>query len=297
MTAYDCRSSQPASNGGPLSFPVVTDIDIPELRTHVDRELAAVVGRATPAQFRADQSFGIRQFLGWHRLRYGEDLPFEDIPQRLARFIVDRSVAGTPAGEPAQDGTERAMVAAGLLRETGAFTVGTLRRRIAVLSRVYRTNDPEALREHPAIQAALRTATLAERRSKARRPSSGCPLPEGERLRLLATCDASSAGLRDRALLSAWFATGASLVALLRLDQGALLAAIRNCPSPAHRTAAAQAVSSWCDHAKLPAGPVFRRIWGSDRIGAPMSEDAAHRMLRRRLTLAAASPASLEEQA
>lgn len=274
----------------PRPTSTVTDTDVSEFRDRVDEELESILASAASARFRPDEISGMRQFLGWHRLRYREDLPLEDLPPRLAQFIVDRSAARGPRGDAGPGELEQAMVAADLLRQEGSFTMGTLRRRIAALSQVYRAGNPAALRRHPAVQDALRAADHAERRSKPRRALDGCPLPDVERARLLATCDTSAVGLRDRALLSAWFATGASLSTLTRLDQRALLDAIGRCPHAAERATADQAARQWCDHAKLPAGPVFRRIWASDRIGAPMNGDAADRMLRRRLALSATSP-------
>lgn len=267
----------------------VIDTDVSQLRVRVDEELATLLASTGPVLFRPDEISGMRQFLGWHRLRYREDLPLDDLPPRLAQFIVDRSAARGPRDEGGPGALEQAMVAADLLRQEGSFTMGTLRRRIAALAHVYRAGNPAALRRHPAVQDALRAADHAERRSKPRRSLDGCPLPDDERARLLATCDGSSIGLRDRALLSAWYATGASLATLTRLDERALLDAISRCPRAGDRAAAALAVKQWCGHAKLPAGPVFRRVWASDRIGAPMNGDAANRMLRRRLALSASS--------
>jgi hypothetical protein len=270
----------------------VIETDVPDLRAHVESELSALLARGN-LRLRDEDVFGLRQFLGWHRLRYGQDLPSNDIPARMAHFLLEFSASRRDEGTPEQVDVQESMIAARLLREPGAISLVTLKRRVGTVSRVYALTHPGPLQRDPAVVEALHTITIAQRRGKTGAASSECLLKPEERRRLLATCDDSSVGIRDRALLAAWFGTGESLSVLLRLDRAALLESARRCRDPQERAFVLSAMDAWCARDDLPAGPVFRRIWSMDRVGAPLSPEAARRMLRRRAALAASMLSAL----
>lgn len=267
--------------------PSFIDSDILQLRARIESELSSILAGPRSSTFREDDIAGLRQFLGWHRLRYGEDLPLADLPPRVALFLRECSVLQQGETQRGRTDAEERLLAAKLLRQSGPISLVTLQRRVTTLSRVYAFASDDPLRRHPEVKDALRSITAAERRRWAGPTRDECALTERERRRLLSTCDGSSLGVRDRALLQAWFCTGLSLAVLLRLDARSLLDAVGRCQTEACRQPALEAINAWCAWVDLPSGPVFRRIWGTDRIGASLSLDAAKRILRRRSALAA----------
>jgi len=129
--------------------------------------------------------------------------------------------------------------------------------------------------------------------------------------RLLATCDDSLRGLRDRAILMLGFASGgrrrSELTALYREDIGTddfaakgllwlrLLETKTTTRADAPRLPlkgrAARAVMGWILQGAITEGPLFRPISKSDRaLARALAPDAIRTILRYRLTLAGLSP-------
>lgn len=99
------------------------------------------------------------------------------------------------------------MLAAGLKAKVGPWTFATVRHRVAVLSNAHRLKHVANPCEQPAIRTVLsRAARAAVKRGERPRKKTAIPLAELEAM--LATCDDSLEGIRDRALLCFGFASG-----------------------------------------------------------------------------------------
>jgi len=102
---------------------------------------------------------------------------------------------------------DQTLVAAGLKAKLGLWTLATVRHRVAVLSTAHRLKQATNPCEQPAIRTVLsRAARAAVKRGERPRKKTAITLPELEAL--LATCDDSLEGIRDRALLCFGFASG-----------------------------------------------------------------------------------------
>src|SRR3546814_17268334 len=83
----------------------------------------------------------------------------------------------------------------------GPWALATVRHRVAVLSTAHRLKQVPNPCEQPAVRTVLsRAARAAVKRGERSRKKTAITLPELEAM--LATCDDSLEGLRDRALLS-----------------------------------------------------------------------------------------------
>src|SRR5690606_14712442 len=171
------------------------------------RELLA---EAAAANTTRSYATALRYWAGWHAARYGIELTLPVSEAIVLQFVVDhvqrRSTDGDLAWElpPAVDQT---LVAAGLKAKLGPWTLATVRHRVAVLSTAHRLKQVANPCEQPAIRTVLsRAARAAVKRGVRPRKKTAITLPELEAM--LATCDDSLEGLRDRALLCFGFASG-----------------------------------------------------------------------------------------
>jgi integrase len=188
------------------------------------------------------------------------------------------------------------------LRESHAPT--TIRRRLAAIGKMHRFNDLAWNAGHRDIQEPLQGLL----REHGRPVQKAAALTLAMLRRLVATCDPSSRGRRDRALLLIGFAGAlrrSELVALRVEDvvatAGGLRVRIRRgktdkagegaelgLPRGKHaETCPVRAFEAWQAVAKRKAGPLFRRISTGDTIGeTALHPDALRRILAHRAGLA-----------
>ncbi len=200
---------------------------------------------------------------------------------------------------PAAPATVGAYLAS--LAESHAPT--TIRRRLSAIGKMHRFNDLPWNPAHRDIQEPLRGLL----RQHGRPPQKAAPLTLPMLRRLLATCDPSARGRRDRALLFGFAGAllRSELVALhvedVGVDAGGLRLRIpRSKTDPAGQgaeiglprgkhaeTCPARAFEAWQAVARRKAGPLFRRISSAGRIGdAALHPDAVRRILAQRARMA-----------
>ncbi len=200
---------------------------------------------------------------------------------------------------PAAPATVGAYLAS--LKDSHAPT--TVRRRLSAIGKMHRFNDLPWNPGHRDIQEPLQG--LLRERGRAVRKAAALTLAMLRQL--LATCDASSRGRRDRALLIGFAAAlrRSELVALQVEDvvatQGGLRIRIRRgrtdragagaelgLPRGHHaETCPMRAFEAWQAVAKRRAGPLFRRVSTGDTIGdTALHPDAVRRILAHRAGMA-----------
>ncbi len=180
----------------------------------------------------------------------------------------------------------------------------TIRRRLSAIGKMHRFNDLPWNPGHRDIQAPL--GGLLRQHGRPVRKAAALSLATLRQL--VATCDRSARGRRDRALLLIGFAGAlrrSELVAL-RVEEVAVVAgglrlriarsktdatgqgAEIGLPRGRHAaTCPVRAFDDWQAVARRRAGPLFRRISTADRIGdAALHPDAVRRILAHRIGLA-----------
>jgi integrase len=197
-----------------------------------------------------------------------------------------------------------ATVGAYLASLADSHAPATIRRRLSALGKMHRFNDLAWNPAHRDIQGPLQGAL----RSHARPPQKAAALTLPMLRQLLATCDASARGRRDRALLLFGFVGAlrrSELVALRVEDVGVVADGLRlrivrgktdqagqgaevGLPRGRHvETCPVRAFEAWQAVARRKAGPLFRKISTGDGIGdTALHPDAVRQILARRVAMA-----------
>ncbi len=207
----------------------------------------------------------------------------------VLQFVVDHLQRRSAEGELAWElsaAVDQALVAAGLKAKLGPWTLATVRHRVAVLSTAHRLKHVVNPCEQPAIRTVLsRAARAAVRRGERPRKKTAITLAELEAM--LATCDDSLEGIRDRALLCFGFASGgrrrseiaaADLRDLRRIGETGYIYRLEHSktqqagvtaistPDKPVLDRAALARQDCLDTSGLTEGAIFRRLW-KNRVG------------------------------
>ncbi|KQZ57789.1 MULTISPECIES: site-specific integrase [unclassified Lysobacter] len=269
------------------------------------RELLAEAAAANTTRSYAS---ALRYWAGWHAARYGVDLMLPVPDAVVLQFVVDHVVRRNADGELTWElppEVDQALVAAGLKAKPGPWTLSTVRHRVAVLSTAHRLKQQPNPCEQPAIRTVLsRAARASVKRGERPRKKTAITLAELEAM--LATCDDSLEGLRDRALLCFGFGSGgrrrseiaaADMRDLRRIGaQGYLYRLEHSKTQQAGVTAsstpdkpvldrAALALEDWLTAAGITDGAIFRRLW-KQRVGPALSPAAVGEIVQRRARLA-----------
>lgn len=284
----------------------------PVLRPEVLAERAAaavreILAEAASANTTRSYAGALRYWAAWFQGRYGRPLALPVPEAAVLQFVVDhwaRRVAEGLAWElPAS--LDAALVAAGLKQRSGAFKLSTVTHRVAVLSTAHRLKGASNPCEGAAVRHLLaRSRRAAVKRGERATKKTAITRPELEAM--LATCDDSLEGRRDRALLHFGFGSGgrrrseiadADLADLRPLPSGGFVYWLERSKSEqAGPTAnstphkpvvgrAGESMAQWLAAAGLHEGRLFRRLWG-DRVGPALSAKSVAAIVQRRARLA-----------
>lgn len=245
----------------------------------------------------------LRYWAAWFHLRYGRPMSLPVPPTVVIQYIVDhaeRKVAGKLKSElPAV--ADQALVAGGFKARLGPPALATLLHRVTVLSKVHRLKTVKNPCQDSTVRELLEKtrAAYAKRGVKqAKKPA----LTKDPLTALLATCDDSLRGVRDRALLLfAWSSggrrrsevTSATMDNLTKVAERAYIYALLH--SKTNQTGAdlkdggkpiagqaADALSLWLQRSGIVSGAIFRRVLRSGQIGEPLSPSAVRDIVKAR---------------
>ena len=195
-------------------------------------------------------------------------------------------------------------VGAYLASLAGSHAPTTIRRRLSALGKMHRFNDLAWNPAHRDIQGPLQGVLRTHPRPVQKAAALTLPMLR----QLLATCDTSARGRRDRLLLLFGFVGAlrrAELVALQVDDVAVVTGGLRlrirrgktdqagqgaeiGLPRGRHvETCPVRAFEAWQGVARRKAGPLFRKISTGDGIGdAALHPDAVRRILAHRVQMA-----------
>ena len=271
----------------------------------VDAEaLSALFRQGTPANTLRAQGRDLVYVSAWKQAAFGAPLAWPESEAVALRFVLHHAEDLTDRPGPAQDAA-RALIGLGLRRALTAPAPATLDRRIASWQAFHRMRNLVSPFSAPLVQEARRKARRAMARPRV--PKSPRPITRAVLERLLAGCDDSCRGIRDRAILTLAFASGgrrrAEIAALDRADVDLSEFAARGLiwlrlhstkttgPGQAPRLPlkgpAARALVHWIETARIGAGPLFRPVSRADRpLARGLAPDALRVILRHRLARA-----------
>ncbi|MGV8987242.1 MAG: tyrosine-type recombinase/integrase [Cypionkella sp.] len=270
--------------------------------------LADLYRRGTPANTLRAWERDLAYISAWKAATFGAALTWPEDERVALRFVLDHSADLSARPGRAQDAALE-LIARGLRLALTCPAPATLDRRIASWRAFHRMRNLASPFSAPQVAAA---------RQKSRRANAAAPVPKSPRPvtrdlleTLLATCDDSLRGLRDRAILMLGFGSGgrrrSEITALYREDIGTEDFASRSliwvrlletkttrksqAPRLPLKGRAARAVLAWIEAGGIASGPLFRPVSKSDRVLARgLAPDAIRVILRHRLGLAGLPP-------
>ena len=266
-----------------------------------------ILAEAASANTTRSYASALRYWAAWFQGRYGTAIALPVSESAVVQFVVDhvarRSKTGLVWELPSA--LDAQLVAAKLKQRPGALKLSTVVHRVAVLSTAHQLNKVANPCEAPAVRHLLaRGRRAAVKRGE--RPNKKTAIAKRELEALIATCDDSLEGIRDRALLYFAFASGgrrrsevaaADLGDLRRAGERAYVYRLEHSksqqagptatstPDKPILGAAADALAAWLAASGLTEGPIFRRLWKT-RIGAGLSPKAVAEVVQRRATKA-----------
>jgi len=268
----------------------------------IDELLREGQSRNTLASYRS----ALRYWAAWYGLRYGHQIELPLPATCVLQFIVDHAERTTANGLMSELPVEidQALVESGYKGKLGALAHNTLAHRIAVLSKAHQL---QALK-NPCHDAQVRELLSRTRKAYARRgvlPQKKEALTKDPLQAILATCDDTLQGKRDRALLLfAWSTggrrrsevSGADMKFLKKIPKGFVytLAYSKTNQSGMQRPenekpllgSAAAALSAWLEITKITEGRIFRQIRKGGRLGDALGDASVRDIVKKRCRLA-----------
>lgn len=262
----------------------------------------------SPNTRRAYQS-AWRYWSAWHRLRFGAALELPLAPAAVVQFIVDHTTRRVREQlmHELPEAIDAQLRAAGVKQRPGPLRLTTVVQRVAALATMHTLRRLPNPCHDPAVRHVLQRARRAHAR-RGERPRKKAAAAADALHAMLATCDDSLLGVRDRALLAFGWASGgrrraeiaaARLEDLARLTDGSFAYTLPHSKTrqsgaqtsdPVRPVAgiAAQALSDWLDRAQICEGVIFRRVHGN-AVGKPLTGAAVALIVKRRVALAGLS--------
>lgn len=264
--------------------------------------------RGTPDNTQRAWESDLAYISAWKHAAFGAPLDWPESERVALRFVLEHAEDLRASDGPARQ-TAEVLIALGLRRDLACPAPSTLDRRIASWRAFHRMKNLPSPFEAPLIRQARGKARRAAARERQRKSEN--PITRDVLEAMLATCDHSHRGQRDRACLMLGWASGgrrrSEIVALNRDDiddremaeKGLIrirllttkTTGIDAAPRLPLKGRAAQAVMAWIALAQIDSGPLFRPISLADRpLPRRLSGAGLREIVRHRLELAGYPP-------
>ncbi len=237
----------------------------------------------------------LRYWAAWFGLRYGQQIQLPVPPAAVLQFIVDHAERSTASGlkHELPDDIDKALVDARYKGKLGPMALNTLVHRLAVLSKVHQVQQAK----NPCAEPKVRELLARTRKAYAKRgvrPQKKDALTKDPLQAVLATCDDSLRGVRDRALLLfAWSSGGRRRSEAAQADMRFLkrlggtdfeyeLVYTKTNQTGIDRPEnfkpvvgqAGEALDAWLRASGIVEGRIFRRVRRGGHIGESLSDAA-----------------------
>jgi integrase len=262
---------------------------------------------ATPSSTWATYARALRYVCAWAQARLGHPLPVPTPPAVAIQFVLDhfglphRDTGGRLTLETVMPpAVDRALVNTRFKARLGPLKMSTIDHRLAILSWAHHEKQLISPTEDASVRRLLADCRkLALELGQA--PRSKAAATQDALDAMLATCDNSLEGLRDRAvLLFGWTSGGRrrSEIAAARvedlewLDDQTAVFRMRTSktgdvgPKPVIGEAA-NALRHWLDRGQIRSGPLFRRLYrGGVTLGGGLTPHSIGQIVKQRALLA-----------
>ncbi|MEB5965245.1 site-specific integrase [Comamonas testosteroni] len=299
----------------PFPAPAVPDssrlqtLDMPScsLAPEAHEAIRELMHEGESSNTRSSYQSAMRYWAAWHLLRQGQPMQLPLPVSTVLQFIIDHAQRQGSAGliHEMPPEIDEALVAAGYKGKKGAPSHNTLVHRMAVMSKAHQVHAMP----NPCQDGAVRELMSRTRKAYARRgelPQKKEALTRDVLEALLASCDDSLRGLRDRALLLfAWASGGrrrsevasADMRFLRAVADGEFIYTLSHSKTNQSGTdtpenhkpvtgRAAAALKAWLDAARITEGPLFRRIRKGGHVAEPLNAAAVRNIVKERCALA-----------
>ena len=304
-------------------------LDPARLNAMAEDAARALMREGESANTRASYSSAMRYWAAWYAARYGDVLRMPVPVPVVIQFVVDHAARKADAQDTDREAglltglktglltglvtelppdVDQALVANGYKTRLGAPALNTLVHRISVLSKAHQL----AKEPNPCADPLVRELLAQTRRAYAKRgarPRKQRALTKDPLQALLATCDDTLRGKRDRALLLFAWATGgrrrsevaaATFENLQRMGGESArsylytLAHSKTNQAGADRPedvkplvgSAAAAMQDWLTVSGIKEGALFRRIRRGGHLGEPLAAAAVRDIVKERCVMA-----------
>lgn len=277
-------------------------------------ELSDVTRRAVEELLREGESkntmasykSALRYWAAWYGIRYGGQIQLPVPSPCVLQFIVDHAERTTDKGLVSELPAliDQTLVQAGYKGRLGALAHNTLVHRIAVLSKAHQVRELKNPCQDPTVRELLsRTRKAYAKRGAV--PQKKEALTKNPLQTILATCDDSLRGKRDRALLLfAWASggrrrsevTGADMQFLKQIPEGFVYNLAYSKTNQAGDDlpennkpllgAAAVALTAWLQASGIASGAIFRSVRKGGHLGEALSPAAVRAIVKERCALA-----------
>ena len=284
-------------------------LDPAVLTETAERAAHALLRQGESANTRMSYGSAMRYWAAWYAARFGDSLSTPVPVPVVIQFIVDHASrtsedGGTLVSELPAD-VDAALVAARYKARLGVPALNTLSHRLAVLSKAHQ----QARVANPCADAVVRELLARTRRAYAQRgvrTHKQRALTKDPLQLVLATCDDTLRGKRDRALLLfAWASGGrrrsevasADMENLVRVDATSYLYTLGH--SKTNQTgelrpedvkplvgSAAVAMTDWLEASRITEGKIFRSIRKGGHLAEPLAPAAVRDIVKARCLLA-----------
>ena len=296
------------NNTLPISAATAANLVLPEqLAQQAADAVRELLAEAAAANTTRSYATALRYWAGWHQGRYGIELSLPVSEAVVIQFLVDHIQRKGKTGLVSElpPSLDQALVAAGLKAKIGPLKLSTVVQRVAVLSTAHKLKRVVNPCESPSVRTLLSRARRASVK-RGERPTKKTAITRVELEAMLATCDDSLEGMRDRALLCFGFASGGrrrSEIAaadmrdlrkvgedgyIYRLEYSKTQQAgvtVDSTPDKPILGRSAEALSDWLEAAGITEGAIFRRIW-TNRVGPALLPGSVATIVKRRSALA-----------
>jgi integrase len=278
-----------------------------ELNAVAEQAVAELMREGESANTQRSYQGALRYWAAWYAMRYGDQIALPLPTTCVLQFIVDHAQRTTPKGlvHELPPEIDQALVNAGFKGKLGPLANNTLVHRVAVLSKAHQVKELKNPCRDPKVRELLsRTRKAYAKRGEL--PKKKDALTKDPLKLLLATCDDSLRGKRDRALLLfAWASGGrrrsevaaADMKFLKKMGPGAFsyeLVHSKTNQSGADRPenhkpvlgAAGEALQEWLAASRIRDGALFRRVLKGSKLGDALSAAAVRDIVNKRCRLA-----------
>lgn len=303
MGSDDPRDAPASSELEAADLAVLRPLDVPtlapeELSSLTESSVRALLRQGQSPNTRTSYDTAMRYWGAWFAARYGRALELPVPVPVVLQFIVDHAerldsseIKRATPDRPARlvhdlpDAIDQLLVATRFKARKGPMALNTMAHRVSVLSKAHQVRHLDNPCAHAGVRELLRTVRVGYARRQVH-PRQQAALTRDPLEAMLATCDQSPRGVRDRALLLFAWASGGrrrSEVATAIVEnlqdhneRGYIYVLAHSKTNPEGRSddtiqkpvvgRAAEALRTWLKLSGARAGPIFRPVLKSGRI-------------------------------